>query len=63
MGGEGIPSLESSQSLAAKRERTGLTLTELQDNIVRMVVDNINERADGLKKKVESLEALIKINT
>ena len=62
-GGEGSPSPEVEQTPAAKRERTELTLTQLQDNIVRMLVDKINERADGIEKKADGLETLIKLNT
>ncbi len=61
-GDEGALSPETEQLPAAKRERTELTLTQLQDNIVRMLVDKINERADGIEKKADGLETLIKLN-
>lgn len=48
---------------APKKGRPEPTLAKLQENIVRLLVEKINERADGLEKKADDLEKLIKHNT
>ncbi|XP_041816640.1 60S ribosomal protein L7a [Chelmon rostratus] len=57
-GGEGALSPETKQTPAAEREKTELILTQLQDNIVRMLVDKINESERNQRRWILRLYGL-----
>lgn len=60
---EHVPIPDSPSSPAPKKGKSEPTLAEMQDNIVRLLVEKINERADGLEKKADDLEKLIRQNS